>query len=71
MPQEETLDWDGLMRLGLAELRLAPREFWALTPRELLVMSGRSAATAPMTRAGLDALARAYPDAKGDGRDDG
>lgn len=50
------------MRLGLHELRLTPREFWALTPMELLVMSGRAAGATAMTRDGLAALSRLYPD---------
>jgi uncharacterized phage protein (TIGR02216 family) len=62
------MDWSGLMRLGLHELRLTPREFWALTPMELLVMSGRDTGALPMTRDGLAALSRLYPDnRKGDG----
>ncbi|MEM9250091.1 MAG: rcc01693 family protein [Pseudomonadota bacterium] len=66
------LDWPGLMRLGLREMRLKPWEFWALTPAELALMSGRDPATrgGPMTRSALDALARLYPDQErnGDGR---
>jgi len=56
------VDWAGLMRLGLHELRLSPREFWALTPIELLVMSGRETGATVMTRDGLAALSRLYPD---------
>lgn len=57
-----TFDWPGLMRLGLHGLRLTPREFWALTPAELMVMLGREGAGAPMGRARLEELARAFPD---------
>ncbi len=56
------LDWAGLMRAGLHGLRLTPAQFWALTPAELLMMLGVDAASAPMARARLDALSRAYPD---------
>ncbi|WP_322892647.1 MULTISPECIES: rcc01693 family protein [unclassified Yoonia] len=56
------LDWPGLLRAGLCTLRLQPGQFWALTPAELHLMLGAQAGPAPMTRAGLDALARAYPD---------
>ncbi|EAQ05240.1 rcc01693 family protein [Yoonia vestfoldensis] len=56
------LDWAGLMRAGLCSLRLSPAVFWALTPAELQLMLGAQAGPAPMTRAGLDALARAFPD---------
>ena len=33
-------DWPALMRLGLGQLRLAPDQFWALTPAELTLMAG-------------------------------
>lgn len=59
------MDWQGLMRLGLAELRLDPAAFWALTPVELLILAGRDGGTAPMARANLDALAARYPDETG------
>lgn len=53
-------DWTTLLRAAVAELRLRPCEFWALTPAELTLMLG--AGPTPLTRAGLDALAAAYPD---------
>lgn len=56
------MDWPGLMRVGLHQLRLNPSVFWALTPAELQVMLGASAATAPMGRFELDALLRDFPD---------
>jgi uncharacterized phage protein (TIGR02216 family) len=55
-------DWAGLMRAGLRGLGLTPAEFWRLTPVELLVMLGVEAGPAPITRARLEELARAYPD---------
>jgi uncharacterized phage protein (TIGR02216 family) len=62
------LDWPGLMRAGLRGLGLTPEQFWRLTPVELLVMLGIEAGPAPFTRARLEELARAFPDApKGDG----
>lgn len=57
------LDWPGLLRAGLRELRLTPDQFWALTPAELALMLNLEAGPAPMTRAGLSQLARLYPDA--------
>jgi uncharacterized phage protein (TIGR02216 family) len=64
------LDWAGLMRAGLCVLRLPPATFWALTPAELQLMLGGQAGPVPMTRAGLDALTRAFPDdLKGDDDD--
>ncbi|MEY2961852.1 MAG: hypothetical protein RLZ60_1682 [Pseudomonadota bacterium] len=56
------MDWAGLMRLGLRGLRLSPREFWALTPAELLLIAGLDAATPAMGRARLAELAILYPD---------
>ena len=57
------MDWPGLMRLGLRHLHLQPAVFWALTPAELLVMLGLEAGAPALTRARLEELARAYPDA--------
>jgi uncharacterized phage protein (TIGR02216 family) len=58
------MDWPGLMRLGLHELRLSPAAFWALTPAELLVMLGAEAREAPLGRSRLEELAAAFPDTK-------
>ncbi len=55
-------DWPGLMRAGMQGLGLKPAEFWALTPAELLLMLGDSPSSAPMGRAGLEALAARFPD---------
>ncbi len=52
------------MAFGLGVLRLAPTDFWLMTPRELFRAAegvyGRGAST--MNRAALDALMRAFPD---------
>ena len=64
------IDWPGLMRAGMGDLRLTPAVFWALSPIELRIMLGADAALPPLTRARLDELAAAYPDFKqgaGDG----
>ena len=61
--------WAALVRLGLQKLRLLPREFWDLTPVELMLMLG-SSESPPLTRARLNELALAFPDQKGN-RDDG
>ena len=58
-------DWLGLMRVGIVGRGLTPAQFWALTPAELMLMSGRGGAAAPLSRAGLDALAALYPDNDG------
>jgi len=55
-------DWPALMRVALRGLRLQPREFWQLTPVELLMMLGEGAVDAPMGRARLEQLTKAFPD---------
>lgn len=57
------------MAFGLGHLRLAPRSFWAMTPRELasaLRGSGGAAAPAP-SGADLHRLMRQFPDGANDG----
>lgn len=61
------LDWPGLMRAGLHGLRLAPAEFWSLTPAELAMMLGREGGG--MGKARLAELAALYPDGGRDERD--
>jgi uncharacterized phage protein (TIGR02216 family) len=64
-------DWPGLMRHGLRGLGLAPAEFWALTPAELLVKLGLDGGqAAPLNRARMFELAARFPDVK-KGTDDG
>jgi uncharacterized phage protein (TIGR02216 family) len=58
------IDWAGLLKVGLHGLGLAPDAFWRLTPVELRIMLGADAATSPLTRARLEDLSRAFPDAK-------
>ena len=65
------IDWPALMRFGLAELRLRPDEFWALTPAELQTYAGERAGGAAMTRAGLAALRARFPDESEKGAPDG
>jgi uncharacterized phage protein (TIGR02216 family) len=53
------------MAAGLGHLRLAPRDFWATTPRELAAAL-RPLGTEPLEplrRADLAALIRQFPDA--------
>ncbi len=66
---ERSFDWPGLMRAGINGRGLCPTEFWALTPAELMLMLGRGSA-APLSRAGLAALAKEWPDEQeiGDGK---
>ena len=57
--------WDEAMRFGFGVLRLPPRHFWGLTPRELAAafeaVSGRARGAAP-DRSALAALIERYPD---------
>lgn len=57
--------WDDMIGLGLGLLRLAPRDFWAMTPREMAhvlnLFSGGGAASSPGKRS-LDALMALFPD---------
>lgn len=58
------IEWAALMRAGLRERGLLPRDFWALTPAELMMMLGRDGGGAqPMARARLEELAALWPDA--------
>ena len=59
----ERLDWPGLLRRGLVDLRLRPAEFWALTPVELLLMLGLGGrGGAALGRDGLEELLKQFPD---------
>ena len=64
------IDWPGLMRAGLMDLRLTPEVFWRLTPMELKIMLGADRASPALTRSRLEELAAAYPDARKAGADD-
>lgn len=58
-----TLDWPGLMRAGMRDLRLLPDQFWQLTPSEMALMLGVEPAPARMTRDRLADLLTKFPDA--------
>ncbi|WP_299944654.1 rcc01693 family protein [uncultured Ruegeria sp.] len=64
-------DWPALMRAGFLGLRLAPEQFWRLTPAELRLMLGQGSGLPAMNRSGLDALLAAYPDKTQGECDDG
>ncbi|TWD46996.1 putative phage protein (TIGR02216 family) [Agrobacterium vitis] len=54
------------MHVGLCVLRLDPKHFWALTPREFAAMSGAFRPTAvQIGRDDLNALMALYPDQSG------
>ncbi|MBB4004211.1 MAG: rcc01693 family protein [Aurantimonas endophytica] len=56
--------WDAAMAAGLGHLRLSPRDFWAMTPRELAAALGPVGAQTlqPPRRDELAALIRQFPD---------
>jgi len=51
--------WARLMQLGLAELRLAPRDFWSMTLKELNAALRQAG---PLSRRDLDFLMERFPD---------
>lgn len=63
MTARQGFDWNGLLRLGLVQLKLHPAEFWALTPAEFLLMLGPAPVSGALTASGLEALAARFPDA--------
>ena len=65
------IDWPGLMRAGMHGLGLTPDAFWRLTPVELKIMLGADRTPAALTRARLDELTAAFPDAGKAEPDDG
>ncbi len=62
MPPERRIDWPGLMRAGMHGLGLRPRDFWELTPLELMLMLGREGAEPGFSRASLETLMARFPD---------
>ena len=67
MTRVEPFPWKRAIGFGLGVLRLAPREFWRMTPRELAcaieALTGRAAE--PLPRHAFTALMRRYPDGPG------
>ena len=61
--------WRALLEGG-RQVGLRPREVWALTPAELAFLMGRDLSVAPLSRARLSELVRAFPDMN-EVRDDG
>jgi len=58
--------WKEAIGFGLGVLRLPPREFWQMTPRELAaaIEAVRGRTPAPLHRATFDELMRRYPDVR-------
>ena len=56
-------EWPALLDAGLHGLQLRPKEFWELTPAELLVMLGKGKGPQPLSRSRLSEMLAAFPDA--------
>ncbi len=56
--------WREAMRFGLGVLRLPPRDFWAMSPRELAAAWGAvmGERTGPLERRDLETLMERFPD---------
>ncbi len=57
--------WKQAIGFGLGVLRLAPEQFWRMTPRELaLAIEAAGGRGAPLDRAALKQLMARYPDGR-------
>lgn len=67
----ETFSLERAMQLGLGVLKLSPRAFWAMTPRELAqaITGVRGPVATPMDRGALDVLMQKFPDHKENARE--
>jgi uncharacterized phage protein (TIGR02216 family) len=55
--------WKQAIGFGLGVLRLSPRQFWSMTPRELaLAIEAVAGRSSPLDRATLAQLMTRYPD---------
>ncbi len=61
--------WADAMAAGLGTLRLSPRDFWSMTPRELSLalrgVAGLPGSSTPFARTDLAALMQRFPDRQG------
>jgi uncharacterized phage protein (TIGR02216 family) len=55
-----------VIHVGLGLLRLSPKDFWSMTPREFAIAAGLSRRTSalPPDRADLQRLMREFPDSQ-------
>lgn len=58
--------WSEVIATGIGRLRLSPKDFWALTPREFAVLAGetRTGPAGAPGRSALDAMMSTFPDRK-------
>ena len=59
--------WKAAMQFGLGVLRLAPKDFWAMTPRELSAAytAFEASVQKPIERTKMQELEKQFPDGKG------
>ena len=66
---DDPFPWGEILAFGFGVLRLAPRDFWQMTPRELSAaidgVTGRRARALPMSRRDLLHLCAQFPDKSG------
>lgn len=64
----EAFPWKEAMEFGFGVLKLAPKDFWQMTPRELnAAIKARTPKVAePVTRDWLENAMKMQPDKKGD-----
>ncbi|MGV8856704.1 MAG: rcc01693 family protein [Devosia sp.] len=58
--------WDAAMKFGLGVLRLPPRDFWSMTPRELAAAWGALLGdrSGPLGRPDLETMMERFPDGR-------
>ncbi|PXA98129.1 hypothetical protein DMC47_10125 [Nostoc sp. 3335mG] len=58
--------WNEAMRFGLGVLRLSPRDFWSMSPRELAAAWSAVVVErpGPLDRGGLENLMERFPDGR-------
>jgi uncharacterized phage protein (TIGR02216 family) len=62
-PFSSAFPWRDAIGFGLGVLRLSPREFWTMTPRELaFAIEAVRGRRMPLVRTDFDALMKRYPD---------
>jgi uncharacterized phage protein (TIGR02216 family) len=64
MKPRERFPWRRAMQLGLGYLRLSPRDFWQMTPKELAaaLTAAEALLPAPLDRNDLNKLMQLFPD---------
>lgn len=55
--------WEAVLHVGLCRMRLDPKVFWTMTPREFAIAAGlRAGGNGAPDRRGLEVLMQAFPD---------